>query len=69
MRIEEIRAIAAAHGVKPARQSKSELVRAIQRAEHNFDCFGKAVSRYCDQYGCLWRHDCLHISSKSTSPQ
>lgn len=69
MRIEEIRAIAAAQGVKPAHLNKVELVRAIQRAEHNFDCFGKAVGRYCDQYGCLWRHDCLHASTKSTNPQ
>lgn len=69
MRIEEIRAIAAAHGVKPAHQSKAELVRAIQRSEHNFDCFGKAVSGYCDQYGCLWRHDCLGVSARQAVRQ
>lgn len=69
MRIEEIRAIAAAQGIKPARLSKAELVRAIQRSEHNFDCFGKAASSYCDQYGCLWRHDCLGVSARQAVRQ
>ncbi|MDA8433331.1 MAG: 2Fe-2S iron-sulfur cluster-binding protein, partial [Nitrospiraceae bacterium] len=35
------------------------LVRAIQRAEGNFDCFGSARSGHCSQDDCLWRQDCL----------
>ncbi len=38
---------------------KPELVRAIQRAEGNFDCFGSAMEGVCDQEACLWRQDCF----------
>ena len=38
---------------------KRELVRAIQRAEGYFDCFGSAVEGVCDQVGCKWRQDCF----------
>lgn len=37
---------------------KVEMIRAIQRAEGNFDCFGTA-SNYCDQLSSLFRQDCL----------
>ncbi len=36
----------------------ADLVRAVQRAEGNFDCFGTAVEG-CDQDGCCWRAVCL----------
>ena len=39
---------------------KAELIKTIQRTEGNFDCFGTAVD-YCDQFGCLWRKDCLVV--------
>ncbi len=39
--------------------SKRELVKAIQRAEGNFDCFATPHNKYCDQYLCCWRGDCL----------
>ena len=36
------------------RQSeKPELIRAIQKAEGTFDCFGSAASGYCDQFNYL----------------
>jgi len=38
---------------------KENIIRAIQRAEGNFECFGTAVSGNCDQMNCLWREDCL----------
>ena len=34
------------------------LIRSIQRAEGNPDCFGKAIDN-CDRLGCAWRHYCL----------
>jgi hypothetical protein len=37
---------------------KAELIRAIQLAECNSDCFGTAED-YCDQLNCLFRKDCL----------
>lgn len=58
MKMPEIREIAKEKGVKAGKMSKTELIRAIQRAEGNNDCFtGKNVSG-CDQMNCLWRADC-----------
>ncbi|MEK6581111.1 MAG: SAP domain-containing protein [Nitrospirota bacterium] len=62
MKIEKIKAIAKAKGVKAANLKKPELIQAIQRAEGNFDCFGSATSGYCDQINCTWRKDCLGLS-------
>ncbi|MEW6327507.1 MAG: hypothetical protein AB1487_07940 [Thermodesulfobacteriota bacterium] len=36
----------------------ADAIRAIQRAEGNFDCFGTAIV-YCDQADCCWRFACL----------
>lgn len=38
--------------------SLTDMIRAIQRAEGNFDCFATA-SAYCDQDNCCWRFACL----------
>jgi hypothetical protein len=38
---------------------KGEMIRAIQRAEGNQDCFGAAWRYDCPQLGCAWRADCL----------
>lgn len=42
------------------RYSKENLIKAIQRQEGNFECFGTAISD-CDQINCSWRKDCLKI--------
>ena len=34
------------------------LIRSIQRAEGNTDCFQKGIVD-CDQFGCKWRSFCL----------
>ncbi len=61
MRLTEIRKIARKRGIKtPGKFKKPELIRIIQRAEGNFDCFGTAMN-YCDQLNCLWRKDCLKL--------
>ena len=36
-------------------------IRKKQRAEGNFDCFGRAMSGYCDQSGCCYYAECLNI--------
>ncbi|MDL1980196.1 MAG: hypothetical protein LWX02_01715 [Deltaproteobacteria bacterium] len=36
----------------------NELVRSIQRAENNVDCFRKGHND-CDQFDCAWRKYCL----------
>ncbi len=58
MKTAEIRERAKSLGVQPGRMRKADLIRAIQRAEGHFDCFGTA-SGSCDQQDCAWRKDCL----------
>jgi hypothetical protein len=40
------------------------LIRSVQRAEGNFDCFGRSEGR-CDRQDCEWRRFCLKINHKS----
>jgi len=64
MRLMEIEKKARSLGIKDTwKYSKKDLIRAIQRKEGNFDCFGTAVN-YCDQFACLWRQDCLKPTQK-----
>lgn len=58
MRLEEIREIARQHNIKAGRMKKGELVRAIQGAEGNSQCFDTGISATCGQDCCLWREDC-----------
>lgn len=58
MRIEEVREKAKRFGLKTARMKKEDIIRAIQKAEGNFPCFGTAID-YCDQEGCCWMKDCM----------
>ena len=59
MKLEEVRTIAKSHRIKPDHLSKTELIKAIQTDEGNFDCFATAYDGECDQEDCLWREDCL----------
>jgi len=59
MRMSDIELKARKAGIKNTwRFSKKELVKAIQRAEGNFDCFGTATV-YCNQSACCWKTDCI----------
>jgi len=59
MTLKQIKEIAKEKGVKAGNMKKENIIRSIQRAEGNFDCFGSASAGYCDQTNCLWRNDCL----------
>lgn len=60
MRVNEIRERAKALGLgQVGRLKKGEIIRRIQRAEGNFDCFGSAGRFQCPQGECCWRQDCL----------
>ena len=61
MDLKEVKGIARQRGVKAAKMKKDEIIRSIQKAEGNFDCFGTAVSGHCSQSDCLWREDCLKM--------
>jgi DNA-binding IscR family transcriptional regulator len=59
MNLKQVKEIAKAKGVKVGKMNKENIIRAIQKAEGNFECFGTAQNNYCDQNECLWREDCL----------
>ncbi len=64
MKMQEVRKKAKKVGIKNTfGMSKTELIRRIQRAEGNFDCFGTAKD-YCDQIVCCFRVDCLEPSDR-----
>jgi hypothetical protein len=59
MRLPDIEKKARGLGIKDTwKYSKKELIRTIQKAEGNFDCFASSRNS-CDQLGCCWRSDCL----------
>ena len=59
MKIREIREIAKRKGVTGGNKiKKTELIRAIQKAEGNDPCFSTKPLDQCDQVNCLWREDC-----------
>ncbi len=61
MTLKEIKDMAKEKGVKVGKMKKDEIIRSIQKAEGNFDCFGSAASGECTQEACLWRPDCLQV--------
>jgi len=66
MNMQEIRVLAKDLGIKYSRMKKAELIQTIQLTEGNFGCFSSAISGDCDQTACLWRDDCLSVSTKES---
>lgn len=64
MQVQEIRDKAKSMGLKTSRLSKVELVRQIQSAEGNFECFATALDGICDRPDCVWRNDCFTAAKK-----
>jgi hypothetical protein len=62
--LEDVKKEAKRKGIEPKKLNKTALVRAIQRAEGNFDCFGSALDGHCDQESCLWREDCFAAAKR-----
>jgi hypothetical protein len=58
MKLEEIKSIAQLYSIKAGKMKKSELVKAIQQAEGNEQCFEAGKSASCGQNGCSWREIC-----------
>jgi hypothetical protein len=58
MTIRELERMARGLGINTGGLSKIVLVRAIQRAQGNFACFGTAIGS-CDQLNCRFREDCI----------
>jgi hypothetical protein len=59
MNLKDIKDMAKSQGIKVGNMKKENIIRSIQRAEGNFDCFGTATAGECDRMNCIWRGDCL----------
>jgi len=59
MKTNEIKEIAVQHYIKTDKAKKADLIRAIQRAEGNAQCFDSNSSGECGQEGCVWRDGCV----------
>lgn len=62
MKMQEVRQKAKQFQISSFGKTKEALIREIQKAEGNFDCF-KTASDYCDQWACCFRTDCLGNNS------
>ena len=58
MKLEEIKLLAQLYSLKVGKMRKPELVRAIQGAEGNYQCYKSGASESCGQNDCAWRADC-----------
>ena len=59
MNMKDITKIAMKHGVKAEKNmDKTQLIRAIQKAEGSNECFATSQVKTCGQMNCLWRKDC-----------
>ena len=59
LKLSDIQKKAKSLGINDAtKYSKKDLIKAIQRKEGNFDCFGNAMGS-CDQMICYWRIECV----------
>ncbi|MBI5634582.1 MAG: SAP domain-containing protein [Nitrospirae bacterium] len=60
MTLKDVKEMAKQFDIKVGKMKKDEIIRSIQRAEGNFDCFGTAIAGDCNQNECAWRADCLN---------
>jgi hypothetical protein len=68
LKMQDLRVIAKRHGINSFGKTKASLIREIQIAEGNFDCFGSAVE-YCDQWGCRFRPLCFDEARRWASAE
>jgi len=61
MEMEEIREFAKTLGIQSVAKfkKKEDLIRTIQLAEGNDDCFKRDLDYDCQKDNCLWYDDCL----------
>lgn len=53
-------------GIDPRAVAETDLIRSIQRAEGNVDCYATDRNRMCGQERCLWRKGCLKAKKEVT---
>jgi hypothetical protein len=58
MKMGEVRKLAKDAGISSFGKTKVDLIRAIQRHQGYFDCYGTAHD-FCDQMDCCFREACF----------
>jgi hypothetical protein len=58
MKMPKIRDRAKGLGINAFGKTKEALIREVQRAENNHDCYNRGESATCGQTACAWRDDC-----------
>lgn len=46
-------------GIELGWMLQTDLIRAVQKAEGNIDCYATDRNKTCVEKGCLWREECL----------
>ena len=64
MNLNDVKKIAKGMGLNTHGMKKIDVVRAIQRAENNIECYGTERVATCYEEGCLWRIECLSLNDK-----
>jgi hypothetical protein len=65
MRFNEIQKKAKGMNINTFHMKKTDMIRLIQRSEHNIECYGTDRVIICNEDGCLWRVDCLSLNEIS----
>lgn len=64
MKFQAIQNMAKAFGLPAYRVKKMDLIRSIQKAEGNVDCYGTERVNNCKEHACMWRPDCLALNGQ-----
>ena len=64
MRFQDIKKMAKDMDIYTYRMKKTDIIRAIQRAENNVECYGTDRVDSCQEQSCLWRSDCLTLNNR-----
>jgi len=62
LKYNEIQKMAKNMGINTFQMKKKNMIHAIQRAEHNIECFGTSRVEECQEFTCLWRDDCISLN-------
>jgi len=66
----QLKEIAKSKGMTVKNMKQENIIRLIQRAEGNVDCFGTARAEECCQYNCAWYPHCQDKTfSCKTAPE
>ena len=64
MKFNDIRKMAKEWNINTYKMKKTDMIRNIQRAENNPDCYGTSRVEHCNEESCLWRPDCITYSKE-----